>query len=60
MTLEMKSNLSKIFRQPESKLNLDQSKQNEQTPALKLLSLRSTTSPFVVNNEFALQLDEII
>jgi hypothetical protein len=60
MTLEMKSNLSKIFRQPESKLNLDQSKQNEQTPALKLFSLRSTTSPFVVNNEFALQLDEII
>lgn len=56
----MKSNLSKIFRQPESKLNLDQSKQNEQTPALKLFSLRSTTSPFVVNNEFALQLDEII
>ena len=60
MTLEMKSNLSQIFRQPESKLNLAQSKQNEKTPALKQFSLRSTTSPFVVNNEFALQLDEII
>jgi hypothetical protein len=56
----MKSNLSQIFRQPESKLTLAQNNQNEQTPALKPFPLRTTTNPFVVNNQFALQLDEII
>jgi len=60
MTSKMKSNLSQIFRQPESKLTLAQNNQNEQTPALKPFPLRTTTNPFVVNNQFALQLDEII
>lgn len=60
MTADLKNNLSQIFRQPEVRLNSAQSDQNEQTTASKPFSLRSTASPFVVNNPFALQLDEII
>jgi hypothetical protein len=60
MTKEMKSNLSQLFRQPESKLNIAQGKQNEKAPALKAFSLRASSSPFIVNNQFALKLDEII
>jgi hypothetical protein len=60
MAMEIKSNLSQIFRQPESQLNSAKSNQNEQNPVLKPFSLRAAASPFVVNNQFALQLDEII
>jgi hypothetical protein len=60
MTLEIKSNLSQIFRQHDSRLNLDQVNQNEQSIARKPFSLRATATPFVVDNKFALQLDEII
>lgn len=60
MTIELNGNLSQIFRQQQSRLHLDNSNQNEQAPALKPVSLRTTVSPFVVNNAFALQLDEII
>ena len=63
MAIETKSNLSQIFRQHDLKLNEDPSNyhvQNEQAPALKIFSLRSTTSLFVANNSYALQLDEII
>jgi len=60
MTVEMKSNLSQIFRQSESRPNLAQNDLNEQSPGYKLLSLRAMATPFVVDNKFALQLDEVI
>lgn len=60
MTVEMKSNLSQIFRQSESRPNLAQNVLNEQSPGYKSLSLRVPTTPFVVDNKFALQLDEVI
>lgn len=60
MTIELNSNLSHIFRQPQSGLNLNHSNQNEQAPVLKPFSLRTSTSPFLVDNAFALQLDEIV
>ncbi|MBU3601078.1 hypothetical protein [Polynucleobacter sp. AM-25C3] len=60
MTLEMKSNLAQIFRQPEPRLNLGQVDRNEQAIAHKPFSLRAAATPFVVDNKFALQLDEII
>ncbi|MBU3575771.1 hypothetical protein [Polynucleobacter sp. UK-Mo-2m-Kol15] len=60
MTIEMKSNLSQIFRQSESRLNLAQNDLNEQSPVCKPLSLRTTATPFIVDNKFALQLDEVI
>jgi len=60
MTTETKHNLSQIFRQPESSSNISQNDLNEQSPGCKLLSLRATATPFVVDNKFALQLDEVI
>jgi hypothetical protein len=63
MATETKSNLSQIFRQHDFKLNLDLSnhhEHNEEGPTLKTFSLRATASPFVTNNSYALQLDEII
>lgn len=60
MTLELKSNLSQIFRQQEARFNLAQSNQMESVPLLKPFPLRASVSPFVVDNQFALQLDEIV
>jgi hypothetical protein len=63
MTVNTKSNLSQIFRQHDLKLSVEPSihhEQNEQAPALKTFSLRATVNPFVTNNSYALQLDEII
>jgi hypothetical protein len=60
MTTKIQSNLSQLLRQPESKFNLAQANQSEKTPALKPFPLRTSVSPFIVNNPFALQLDEII
>lgn len=60
MTFGMQSNLSQIFRQHGSKFNLPQTDQNKQSPAKKVFSLRVSETPFVVDNKFALQLDEII
>ncbi|MBU3622032.1 hypothetical protein [Polynucleobacter sp. CS-Odin-A6] len=63
MTQEMKDNLSQVFRQHDLRLNLDQSNEDHpsgQAPALKAFSLQATSSPFVVSNPYALQLDEII
>jgi hypothetical protein len=56
----MKSNLSQIFRQPESGPNLAQNDLNEQSLVCKPLSLRTTATPFLVDKKFALQLDEVI
>ena len=63
MATETKSNLSQIFRQHDLRLNVDPSNyhvQNKQAPTLKTFSLRATANPFVTNNSYALQLDEII
>jgi hypothetical protein len=63
MTAELKSNLSQILRQQKSKLNVAQSShinQSEQTPVLKPFSLRTTVNSFVVDKQFALQIDKII
>jgi hypothetical protein len=63
MTAELKSNLSQILRQQKSKLNVAQSShinQSEQSPVLKPFSLRTTVNPFVVDKQFALQIDKII
>jgi hypothetical protein len=60
MNLEMKTNLSQIFRQPESTHHVDQPGQEGNTKVTKTYSLRSTSNPFVVDQHFALQLDEII
>lgn len=60
MTVEMKSNLSQIFRQSECRLNLAQNNPNEQSLGYKPLSLRTAVTPFIVDNKFALQLDEVI
>ena len=60
MTVEMKSNLSQIFRQSESRPNLTQVDMKEESLVRKPLSLRVTATPFVVDNKFALQLDEVI
>lgn len=63
MTVETKSNLSQIFRQHNLKPNVDSSnhhEQNDQVSALKPFSLRTSVGPFVANNPYALQLDEII
>jgi len=60
MTIEMKSNLSQIFRQSESRLNLAQIDVKEESLARKPLSLRVKATPFVVDNKFALKLDEVI
>ncbi|CAM3710810.1 hypothetical protein [Polynucleobacter arcticus] len=60
MNLEIKTNLSQIFRQAESTHHVDQSGQEGDTKVPKAYSLRSTSTPFVVDQHFALQLDEII
>jgi len=60
MTIEMKSNLSQIFRQSESRQNLAQIDVKEESLGRKPLSLRVTATPFVVDNKFALKLDEVI
>ena len=60
MTVEMKSNLSLIFRQSDSRPNLAQIAVKEESLARKPLSLRVTATPFVVDNKFALKLDEVI
>jgi hypothetical protein len=60
MTVEMKSNLSQIFRQSDSKPNLAQIDLNKESLVRKPLSLRVTTTSFVVDNKFALKLDEVI
>jgi hypothetical protein len=63
MTAELKSNLSQILRQQKSKLNVAQSShinQSEQSPVLKPFSLRTTVNSFVVDKQFALQIDKII
>ena len=62
MTMQTKDNLSQIFRQHDLRSNADQITHTELTSVLKPLSLRPAlvTSPFVVNNPFALQIDEII
>lgn len=60
MTLEMKSNLSQIFRQPESRANLARVDHKEQSLERKPFSLRAAATAFVVDDKFALQLDEII
>ncbi len=60
LTIEMKSNLSQIFRQSESRSNLAQIDVQEKSLGRKPLSLRVTANPFVVDNKFALQLDEVI
>lgn len=60
MNLETKTNLSQIFRQPESAHHVDQSGQEGNTKTPKAYSLLSTSTPFVVDQHFALQLDEII
>jgi len=63
MTVDTKSTLSQIFRQHDLKLDIEPSihhDQNEQAPALITFSLRATANPFLTNNPYALQLDEII
>jgi hypothetical protein len=60
MSIEMKSNLSQILRQSESRLNLAQIDVKEESLARKPLSLRVKATPFVVDNKFALKLDEVI
>jgi hypothetical protein len=60
MALEMKTNLSQIFRQPEAAHHEDQPEQEGNTKIPQAYSLRSKSSPFVVDQHFALQLDEII
>lgn len=60
MNLEMKSNLSQIFRQQESRLNLSRVDRGENILAQKILSLRFNATPFVVDSKFSFQLDEII
>ena len=60
MTVEMKSNLSQIFRQSDSKPNLAQIDLNKESSVRKPLSLRVATTSFVVDNKFALKLDEVI
>lgn len=60
MTIDMKSNLSQIFRQSESSPNLAQIDLKEESLRHKPLSLRVTASSFVVDKKFALQLDEVI
>ncbi|MBU3611920.1 hypothetical protein ICN14_03365 [Polynucleobacter sp. MG-27-Goln-C1] len=60
MTLEMKSNLSRILHQPESIVNLAQSDPNQQLLASELFQLRTAANTFVVDSKFALKLDEII
>ena len=60
MTVEMKSNLSQIFRPSESRSNLAQNDLNEQSLVSKPLSLQAVATPFVVDTKFALQLDEVI
>ncbi len=60
MTVEMKSNLSLIFRQSDSRPNLTQIAVKEESLGRKPLSLRVTATPFVVDNKFALKLDEVI
>jgi hypothetical protein len=60
MNLEMKANLSQIFRQPESAHHVDQPGQEGNTNVPKAYSFRSTSTPFVVDQHFALQLDEIV
>ncbi|WP_415836361.1 hypothetical protein [Polynucleobacter arcticus] len=52
--------MSQIFRQAESTHHVDQSGQEGDTKVPKAYSLRSTSTPFVVDQHFALQLDEII
>ncbi len=59
MTLEMKSNLSQIFRQADGMLN-HQTDQNQRLRVPQVFKLRAKESTFVVDNKFALQLDEII
>ena len=60
MTVEMKSNFSQIFRQSESRPNLAQIDGKAKSLVHKPLSLRATATPFVVDNKFALKLDEVI
>ncbi len=60
MPVEVKSNLSQIFRQSDSRTNLAQIDLNEESLVRKPLSLRVTATPFVVDNKFALKLDEVI
>ena len=60
MPVEVKSNLSQIFRQSESRLNLAQIDTKKESLVRKPLSLRVTRTSFVVDNKFALQLDEVI
>jgi hypothetical protein len=60
MNLDGKNNLSQILRQHESSLNIGQTDQSGQMTSSKPFSLRSTATPFVVDNKFALQLDEVI
>jgi hypothetical protein len=60
MPFEVKSNLSQIFRQSESRTNLAQIDLNKESLVRKPLSLRVTRTSFVVDNKFALQLDEVI
>jgi hypothetical protein len=60
MNFEMKNNLSQIFRQPESQLNLVRSAKGRLSHSCGSFSLRASVNPFVVDNKFALQLDEII
>ena len=60
MTVEMKSNFSQIFRQSESRPNLAQIDGKAESLVRKPLSLRVIATPFVVDNKFALKLDEVI
>ncbi len=60
MTLDMKSNISRILRQPESIVNLAQIDPNQKLLASELFQLRTTANTFVVDSKFALKLDEIV